>query len=126
MAAWGPKPFDNELSNDYILSLVNANIHAVILEPVDRNTQYLKHKLAYYYDRFRAAIELMILFETNGVFKFAKGYYDLAIEKMISIYRDEQWANSWDNETKSKSTNYINDLNRQIEILKELRDKARE
>lgn len=125
MAAWGAKPFQNELANDYILTLVNTNIHNLILEPIDRDTKFIKHKLSYYYDRFRAALELMIIFEENNIFSFAKGYYDLAIEKLSIILNDEEYAKTWDNELNTKSKNYNIDINRQLNKLKELQLKAR-
>ena len=126
MSAWGPKAFENDLSKDYILTIVNSHIHPIIIEPVEDNTSYKKHKLAYYYDRFRSAIELMILFDQNNVFKFAKGYYDLAIEKLDKIMQDKNWLSYWDNESKSKSKNYLIDCSVQLQTLKILRDKAKD
>jgi hypothetical protein len=128
MAAWGAKPFQNELASDYMLTIVNTHIHPVIVEHIVKPSiedNLLKHKLAYYYDRFRAAVELMIMFESIGSYKFAKGYYDIAIEKLTYIRYDINWALSWDNKSGSKDKNYKNDIDRQLEILKEFRDKAR-
>jgi hypothetical protein len=126
MAAWGPKPFQNELATDFVLTLVNTNIHNILLEPIDRDTKFLKHKLSYYYDRFRAALELMILFEENKVFAFAKGYYDLAIEKLNIILTDIEYHETWDNKSKTKSQNYILDIQRQLQKLMELQNLARD
>ena len=68
----------------------------------------------------------MILFEENKFYTFAKGYYDLAIEKLITIRLNGDWINSWDNESQTKSFNYVNDINRQYIILQKLRDSARD
>lgn len=125
MAAWGPKSFQNELAKDYMLSLVNDYIHPIILEPIHRDTNFVKHKLAYHYDRFRAAIELMISFEENGYYSFAKGYYNLAIEKLLIIANDHEWLGSWDNESHSKTSNYLKDIDRQLIALRALEEKAR-
>lgn len=126
MSVCGPKPFDNQIAQDYILTLVNSNIHNIILEPIDRNTDFIKHKLAYYYDRFRAAVELMILFETNNVYKFSKGYYDLAIEKLTRIKKDYWWINTWDNFSGLKSYNYNLDIDNQLSKLQTLQKLAKD
>lgn len=125
MAAWGCKSFENDLSQDYISTIVNLHIHPLIIEDVESKTEFKKHKLAYYYDRFRAAIQLMILFESNNIYGFAKGYYDLAIEKLIYLMEDQIWLDSWDNESHSKSKNYLGDCNEQLMLLHELKGKAR-
>lgn len=124
MAAWGPKSFDNDLSFDYINAIVNLHICPLIIEVVNNDTKYRKHKLAYYYDRFRAAIELMILFETNKIYSFSKGYYDLAIEKLLILMSDQTWLDCWDNITHSKSKNYLDDCKKQLDILCNLQSNA--
>lgn len=140
MAAWGPGSFDNDLASEYILTLVNTQIHPLILEEVPTLSSHthgndvIKHKCAYYYDRFRAAIELMILFEENDVYSFAKGYYDLAIKKAQRIIADGDWMYSWGGAVlmggvfttlNKKGKNYVADIERQIKLLEELRDKAK-
>lgn len=134
MAAWGPGAFDNELATDYIKVLVETQISPIIIEPVTRDTEFLKHKLAYYYDRFRAAVAMMILLENMGYYRFAKGYYQLAIEKLSGILADGAWFTSWGGYETGQNTlglskrgkNYAEDIKRQLAQLLELESKARE
>lgn len=77
MAAWGKGPLENELATDYIRTMVEVHIKPVLLEQVPSDlfmkNQHLnitpedrmlaKHKLAWYYDRLRAAISLMEMLE---------------------------------------------------------------
>jgi hypothetical protein len=125
MSAWGYGPFQNELAQDYVSHVVVERIHPLLVEAVDHDTQHTKHKWAYYYDRFRAAVELMILLETSGAYKFSVGFYDLAIEKLRKLRANTLWSASWDNVTHSKSANYQRDVDRQIGHLTVLRAKAR-
>jgi len=120
MAAWGAKPFDNDLARDYLSVIVIENIHSILAEEfinLDRLDASVKHKLAYRYDRLRAAVELMLTFETNGWYAFAPGYYLLAWDKMQTILNDKDWRDRWDDANHFRSYNYMEDCRRQSSAL---------
>lgn len=116
MSAWGPKPFDNDIAKDFLAIIAIEKVQNVLVEEfteLDRLTPGIKHRLANRYDRFRAAVELMLTFETNGWYAFASGYYDLAWEKMQVLLNDTHWRSLWDTKDHAKSYNYMEDCRRQ-------------
>jgi len=117
MAAWGYKPFENQLAQDYVTRIVVEHLHPILVEVVECSTSHKMHKWAYYYDRFRAAVELMILLETSGAYRFAAGFYALAIEKLVALREDDSWRAAWDDKSGTKSRNYVADVDRQLASL---------
>lgn len=148
MAAWGFKPHQNDLAKDWLTTLLNTNVYPIILEKVDltdrENSKIdlaldkdssddltyfpantLKHKYAYYIDRFRMAVELMIMLDKSGSYSFAKGYYQIVLEKLY-ICSSKKWTNCWENDQGKNVVSYKEDVWRQIEEVKLLLKKVKD
>lgn len=125
MAAWGPDSFQNDLSTEYAGWLAQVAVCPILIEKIDvSDTSFVKHKYAYYIDRFRAAVELMCWIETSTSFNFSKGYWQLALEKLKSCATNQEWLDCWSNLNSKKRSNYINSVLKQCELVEKLMNEA--
>lgn len=137
MAAWGPNSDQNDLSRLFILDILETKIYPEILKPFSCDTYIrvwsdVKHERAYFYDRFRIALDLLIDYNQKGYCETAKGYWLIAVDKLKHISNDTTWFASWNglqDSTKSRNKrgeNYYESIQKQYKIVFDLLSRSKD
>jgi hypothetical protein len=105
MAAWGPKVFDNDLARMFVRQIVERDVLPLLVEARPRNYMtsgaasnsqwHTKAFLAWYYDRVRAAVELLLLLDERGAYEVVLDYWLLCDRVLAQCTEDGEWLWSW-------------------------------
>lgn len=115
MSAWGPGPFDNDLSVDMLRTIANVSLYPVLLEHIPPDLP--KHERAYRHDRFRAALDLLVEWHHAKRLRTARGFFEVAQTRLIRILDDAEWTAMWNNPSGSHGRNYRQDCIAQLDRL---------
>jgi hypothetical protein len=126
VSAWGPRPLENDLAQAYFAALAEREICPILAEPMRSEVPpgVTMQLLAYDYDRLRAAVELMLMLGEAGV-PFSKGFYQLAIYKIMKCRDDSKWLDCWSGPDTIKRQNYQASVDEQLRRLGRLESLAK-